>query len=99
MRTLFERGEVRVSNFSVAQMKLFRRVDAAFEILMSLRGCGSRGAPSPSTTRERRSTEMQIETEHVELLDIVNVLRARAETFARLPAEGLAPDVLQKGAC
>ena len=98
---LFEQGEVRVSNFSVAQMKLFRRVDAAFEILMSLRGCGSRGAPSPSTTRERRSTEMQIEIEHVELLDIVNVLRARAETetFARLPAEGLAPDVLQKGAC
>jgi hypothetical protein len=99
MRTLFERGEVRVSNFSVAQMKLFRRVDAAFEILMSLRGCDSRGAPSPSTTRERRSTEMQIEIEHVELLDIVNVLRARAETFARLPAEGLALDVLQKGAC
>ena len=42
---------------------------------------------------------MQIEIEHVELLDIVNVLRARAETFARLPAEGLALDVLQKGAC
>jgi len=65
---LFEQGEVRVSNFSVAQMKLFRRVDAAFEILMSLRGCGSRGAPSPSTTRERRSTEMQSKRSFVPIL-------------------------------
>jgi len=39
---------------------------------------------------------MKIEIEHAELLDIVNLLRARAETFARLPAEGLAPNDLQR---
>jgi hypothetical protein len=39
---------------------------------------------------------MKIEIEYQELLDIVNALRARAETVARLSAEGLAPDHWQK---
>jgi hypothetical protein len=39
---------------------------------------------------------MKIEIEYEELLDIVNALRARAETFARLLSEGLEPDHWQK---
>lgn len=35
---------------------------------------------------------MKIEIEYAELLVIANALRARAELFERLPADGLAPD-------